>query len=173
MGACLADVMHEPRTITLEDPRSPDGRAILESFFAEVIGRYWGRPATPAEVEQEMLRDPSDDLRDDSGFLLVVRDGAQAVGCGGVRFVGPGAGEITRVYIDPVARGRGVGRSLIHELESMSAERGLHTLRLTVRSDLAEAHRLYQRLGYVPVVPFSDSPYADHQLAKKLDAPSS
>jgi hypothetical protein len=53
----------------------------------------------------------------------------------------------------------------------MSAERGLHTLRLTVRRDLAEAHRLYQRLGYEPVAPFSDSPYAHHQLAKKLDAP--
>ncbi|KTR76559.1 hypothetical protein NS234_11370 [Microbacterium oxydans] len=164
--------MHEPRTITLEDPRSPEGRGILESFFAEVIGRYWDRPATAAEVEQEMESDPSDDLRDDTGFLLVVRDGAQAVGCGGVRFVGPGAGEITRVYIAPAARGRGVGRSLIRELESMSAERGLHTLRLTVRRDLAEAHRLYQRLGYEPVAPFSDSPYAHHQLAKRLDASS-
>ncbi|MFK3677022.1 GNAT family N-acetyltransferase [Microbacterium sp. NPDC090218] len=161
--------MHEPRTITLEDPRSPGGRAILEAFFAEVIGRYWGRPATPAEVEQEMRSDPSDDLRGDAGFLLVVRDGAQVVGCGGVRFVGPGVGEVTRVYIDPAARGHGVGRSLIDELESMSARRGLRTLRLTVRSDLTEAHRLYQRLGYEPVAPFSDSPYADNQLAKRLE----
>ncbi|MGH3692119.1 MAG: GNAT family N-acetyltransferase [Microbacterium sp.] len=160
--------MKEPRTITLEDPRSPEGRVILESFFAEVIGRYWGRPATAAEVKQEMESDPSDDLRDDTGFLLVVRDGAQVVGCGGVRFVGSGAGEITRVYIDPAARGHGVGRSLIDELESVSARRGLQTLRLTVRNDLVEAHRLYQRLGYEAAARFSTSPYADHQLAKRL-----
>lgn len=166
----LAGVMHEPLTIRLEDPRSSEGRAILERFFTDIIGRYWGRSATPAEVEQEMNRDPSGDLRDDAGFLLVVRDGAQVVGCGGVRFVGPGVGEVTRVYIDPVVRGRGVGRSLLDELESMSVRRGLRTLRLTVRGDLAEAHRLYLRLGYEAVDPFSDSPYADHQLAKKLDA---
>lgn len=169
----LAGVMHEPRTITPEDPRSPEGRRVLESFFAEVIGRYWDRPATAAEVEQEMVSDPSDDLRDDTGFLLVVREGTQVLGCGGVRFVGPGVGEVTRVYIAPAARGNGVGRSLIDELEAVSVRRGLHTLRLTVRRDLSEAHRLYQRRGYRPVAPFSDSPYAHHQLAKTLDASTS
>ncbi|MDQ1111517.1 ribosomal protein S18 acetylase RimI-like enzyme [Microbacterium testaceum] len=53
-------------------------------------------------------------------------------------------------------------------IEALSAERGIHTLRLTVRDDLAEAHGLYRRLGYEPVSPFSTLPYADHQLAKAL-----
>jgi ribosomal protein S18 acetylase RimI-like enzyme len=157
-------------TIAIEDPRSPDGRAIVERFFTDIVGRYWGRSATPAEVEQAMLDEPSDDLRDEGGFFLVIRDGSRVVGCGGVRFVAPGVGELTRVFIDHDARGRGAGRSLIDELESIGVRRGVRTLRLTVRRDLAEAHRLYQRLGYEAVDPFSTSPYADHHLAKKIDA---
>jgi len=162
--------MDEQLTIAIEDPRSPDGRAIVERFFTDIVGRYWGRPASPSEVEQAMLDEPSDDLRDDDGFFLVIRDGARVVGCGGVRFIEPGVGELTRVFIDHDARGRGAGRSLINALETVSARRDVRTLRLTVRSDLSEAHRLYQRLGYEAVDPFSTSPYADHHLAKKLGA---
>lgn len=158
----------KPLTLSLDDPRSPDGREIVRRFFADTVGRYWGRTATDAEVAQVMLDEPSDDLRGDDGFLVIVRDGDRVVGCGGVRVVAPGIGELTRVFIDSAVRGRGAGRALIGEIESISALRGLQTLRLTVREDLTEAHRLYRRLGYEPVVPFSASPYADHQLAKRL-----
>ncbi|WP_052521564.1 GNAT family N-acetyltransferase [Agreia bicolorata] len=157
-----------PLTTALVDPRSADGRAVVTRFYTDVVGRYWGRTATAAEVEQAMLDEPSDDLRGEGGFLLLVQDGVRVVGCGGVRFIEPGVGELTRIFIDTAARGRGAGRTLIDELESISARRGVHTLRLTVRRDLVEAHRLYQRLGYETVEPFSTSPYADYHLAKKL-----
>ncbi|WP_086462126.1 GNAT family N-acetyltransferase [Agreia sp. VKM Ac-1783] len=155
-------------TTELVDPRSAEGRAVVRRFYADIVGRYWGRPATDAEIERAMLDEPSDDLRGDSGFLLVVQDGVHVVGCGGVRLIEPGVGELTRIFIDKTVRGRGAGRTLIGELESMSASRGVRTLRLTVRGDLVEAHRLYQRLGYETVEPFSSSPYADFHLAKKL-----
>lgn len=158
-----------PLTLALVDPRSPDGRAILERFFIDIVGRYWGRPATAAEVTAAMLDEPSDDLCGDEGFLLVARDGGRAVGCGGMRVIEQGVGELTRVFVDGAARGRGVGQALLAEIESISARRGIRTLRLTVRDDLAEAHRLYRRLGYETVERFSLSPYADHQLAKTLE----
>lgn len=157
-----------PHTTVVVDPRSDEGRAAVRRFYIDIVGRYWGRPATDAEVEQAMLDEPSDDLRGEGGFLLLVCDGSRVVGCGGVRVIEPGVGELTRIFIDATSRGRGAGRILISELESISARRGVHTLRLTVRDDLVEAHQLYQRLGYASVDPFSTSPYADHHLAKKL-----
>ncbi len=39
-------------TIAIEDPRSPDGRAIVKRFFTDIVGRYWSRAATLAEVGQ-------------------------------------------------------------------------------------------------------------------------
>lgn len=158
-----------PLTLTVVDPRSPEGHAILERFFADIVGRFWGRPATASEVATAMLDEPSDDLCGDRGFLLVARDGGNAIGCGGMRVIEQGTGELTRVFVDDSARGRGIGQMLIGEIESISARRGIRTLRLTVRGDLAEAHRLYERLRYEAVDPFSTSPYADHQLAKLLE----
>lgn len=87
---------------------------------------------------------------------------------GGAKVVEPGIAELTRVFVDDSVRGLGAGKALVREIETLSARRGVHTLRLTVRDDLAEAHRLYRRLGYTPVRPFSTSPYADNQLAKVL-----
>ncbi|MER7446322.1 GNAT family N-acetyltransferase [Microbacterium sp. NPDC097977] len=152
----------------LVDPTSSLGRAVIRRFFVEVVGRYWGREASDAEVEQAMLDEPSDDLRGDTGFLVIVRDGERVVGCGGAKVVEPGIAELTRVFVDDSVRGLGAGKALVREIETLSARRGVHTLRLTVRDDLAEAHRLYRRLGYTPVRPFSTSPYADNQLAKVL-----
>ncbi|MDQ0729162.1 GNAT family N-acetyltransferase [Microbacterium sp. W4I20] len=152
----------------LVDPASSVGRAVIRRFFKEIVGRYWGREATDVEVEQAMLDEPSDDLRGDTGFLVIVRDGERVVGCGGAKVVEPGIAELTRVFVDDSVRGLGTGKALVREIEALSARRGVHTLRLTVREDLAEAHRLYRQLGYKPVPPFSTSPYADNQLAKVL-----
>jgi len=155
-------------TIALVDPASSTGRAVLRRFYTDIVGRYWGRDATDREVEQAMRDEPSDDLEGDTGFLVVLREGERVVGCGGARVIEPGVAELTRVFVDASTRGRGAGKTLVSEIEALSAERGIHTLRLTVRDDLAEAHGLYRRLGYEPVPPFSTSPYADHQLAKAL-----
>ncbi|WP_407358985.1 GNAT family N-acetyltransferase [Microbacterium sp. LTA6] len=162
--------MPSPRPLTFEivDPHSEDGARVLVQYYTDIVGRYWGRAATPAETESAMLDEPSDHLRGDGGFLVLVRDGADAVGCGGVRIVEQHVGELTRIYLDPVVRGRGAGRALLSELEAISIRRGIRTLRLTVRQDLVEAHGLYRRSGYEPVEAFSTSPYADHFLAKEL-----
>ena len=155
-------------TFDVTDPRSSIGREVIRRFYFDTVTRYWDRPATQREVTQAMSDEPSDDICNGGGFFVVVYDGTQVVGCGGVRAVEQGLGELTRVFIDAEARGAGLGRKLITELESIGARRGIRTLRLTVRKDLAEARHLYRTLGYAPVTPFSDSPYADHQLAKIL-----
>ncbi|MFG6475940.1 GNAT family N-acetyltransferase [Microbacterium sp. P06] len=165
------DEARAPLTFGLADPGSPDAQSVLSRFFTDIVARRRGRPPTPAELARVMLDEPSSDLRGATGFLVVVRDGAQVVGCGGVRIVEPGVGELTRIFVDPVARGRRGGHALLRELEATGAHRGLHLLRLTVRDDLVEARRLYESAGYRPVAPFSDSPYADHFLAKALGSP--
>lgn len=157
-------------TLTFEvvHPDSQIGRDGVRRFFADIVGRYWGREATTDEVDRAMVDEPSSDLAGETGFFVVVRGSGEIIGCGGVRVVSSGVGELTRIFVDPVARGRGAARALLGELERLSALADLRTLRLTVREDLAEARRLYEGAGYRPVAAFSDSPYADHFLAKEL-----
>ena len=153
------------------EPGAPVAAALLREYYDDIVGRYWGRPALAAEVDAAMADEPSHDLQGDTGLLVLAVVDGEPVACGGVRFAGDSLGVLTRIYVAPSARGLGAGARLISRLEELAAATGISRLRLTVRSDLVEARRLYARCGYTEVAPFSTDPYADHWLAKELSRP--
>ena len=155
-------------TFVTTDPGSPAAVATLWAYYDDIVGRYWGRAALPGETDAAVADEPSADLQGDTGVLVLGMLHGVLVACGGVRFVGGGVGSLTRVYVAPAARGSGAGAGLLAHLEVLAAEAGLTRLRLTVRSDLVEARRLYARSGYLEVAPFNTEPYAEHWLAKEL-----
>jgi ribosomal protein S18 acetylase RimI-like enzyme len=54
------------------------------------------------------------------------------------------------VYVDPGARGRGIGRALVEVALASAREAGVK-VGLYVREDRLEARRLYERLGFRPI----------------------
>lgn len=136
---------------------------LLREYYADIVGRYHGRPATSAEVERAMLDEPSHALR-----MLVARDGERVLGCVGLDFRVPPFAEVKRVYVVPAARGRGVALALLAEAERVARRHAAVTMRLDVRDDLVEARALYARCGYTETAPFNDDAYAGHWLAKDL-----
>ena len=155
-------------TFVTTDPDAPDAARLLREYYDDIVGRYYGRAALAAEVDSAMADEPSSDLQGDTGLLVVAIADGTAVACGGVRYVDASTGELTRIYVSPGVRGTGAGAALIGRLEDLAIGAGRRTLRLTVRSDLVEAIRLYRRLGYADVAPFTTDPYADHWLSKEL-----
>ncbi|NUW40648.1 GNAT family N-acetyltransferase [Nonomuraea rhodomycinica] len=99
--------------------------------------------------------------------------GGQAVGCAGLQPLEPGVGEVKRMYVRPAARGRGLSRRLLTEVEAMAGERGIHTLRLETGRLFTEAIGLYTAAGYVRIPRFG--PYAGCAesvcFEKRLGAP--
>lgn len=59
------------------------------------------------------------------------------------------AGEVRSVWVDPAARGRGVGDRLLTEIESWARQNGMMTLRLGVMVGNEPAAALYRRRGFV------------------------
>ncbi|MFC4105882.1 GNAT family N-acetyltransferase [Micromonospora zhanjiangensis] len=149
-------------------PDSAPARAILRTYYVDIVGRYHGRSATDAEVESAMGDAPSHDLVPPTGEFLLARLDGTVVGCAGLRLLPAGVGELTRVFLAPAARGRGLAARLVRRVEQRAAGLGVRTLRMDTRADLIEARRLYARLGYREVEPFNDDPYADHFFAKEL-----
>lgn len=149
-------------------PGSDDARLILTEYFDDIVSRYHRRPATPEEVASAMADEPSDDLTGDSGLLLVASTDGRPTACGGIRRAGDGVGDLTRIYVSPGQRGRGLGAELVGRLEALAGTVRVRTLRLDVRGDLRQARALYLRLGYRDVPPFSDARYADHWMSKDL-----
>jgi putative acetyltransferase len=84
--------------------------------------------------------------------LLVARDArGDAVGCGAIRELEPGAGEIKRMFVRPEARGQGIARLLLEGLEREARERGIAVMRLETGTLQAEARSLYESAGYQPI----------------------
>ncbi|MER5967408.1 GNAT family N-acetyltransferase [Streptomyces sp. NPDC002057] len=98
-------------------------------------------------------------------YLLAWRDGVPA-GHGQVRWDGCAAPEVRTEVGDcpefngldvrPELRGQGVGTALIRAAEELARERGAAFLGLGVGHDNPRAAALYERLGYTPVVAYTD-----------------
>jgi ribosomal protein S18 acetylase RimI-like enzyme len=161
-----------PADVTLTEalPGSPEGQAVLRDYFRDIVSRSNGREATDREVDAEMRDDPSDDLRPPGGLLLMARRGTAIIGCVGLRLLPGRLGEVTRVFVEPAARGSGVGGLLMRAVEDAARDHGLSKVRLDTRSDLTEARRLYARNGYQAVAAFNDGRWADMWFEKTLAA---
>ena len=160
-------MVERPRSSGVElvsiDPASVEARECLAHYFAELDARFRGG----FEAARDKPPDPAQ-FTPPSGCLLIARlDGALA-GCGALRTLTPGIGEIKRMWVSPGARGRGVGHSILERLESEARQRGLLTLRLDTNEALTEALRLYRAAGYREIERFNDNPYAHHWFEKML-----
>jgi len=157
----------QPVVIAAEDPTSPDAQRCLQAYFDELDRRFDGGfdagRSIPATV---------DDLVEPAGLLLLARVGGQPVGAGAVKFHGRGPAELKRMWVSSDARGLGIGRSLLTELEARAREHGATAARLETNRSLTEAIRLYRSAGYVEVPAFNDEPYAHHWFEKDLSTPS-
>lgn len=156
-------------TIAAAAPGSPAADSIVRAYMTDVASGWHGRPATEDEVGQALRDEPYDDLRGTTGLLVVAFAGAdpEPVACAGVRFLDPAA-ELTKVFTLPAWRGRGIGAALLDAVEHACRMRGVRTLRLDTRAELAEACALYERRGFRRVEPFNDEPYSDRWYRKLL-----
>jgi DNA-binding MarR family transcriptional regulator/ribosomal protein S18 acetylase RimI-like enzyme len=150
-------------TVSVTDPRLPEAQQCLSAYAAELAFRLEGGfdPARARRVDAADMSEPR-------GLLLIAWLRGDAVGCGALRLHGDTSAEIKRMWVSPTARGLGLGRRLITELESHAREHGIQVLRLDTNRTLTEAIALYRSSGYVQVPRFNDEPYADHWFEKTL-----
>jgi DNA-binding MarR family transcriptional regulator/GNAT superfamily N-acetyltransferase len=149
--------------ISVADPISANARWCIEQYFAELNERFAGGfdPTRGIQVYTHEVVPPS-------GLLLLAELHEEPVGCGALR-LHPGApAEIKRMWVAPRARGLGLGRRLLEELERHAAEAGVTVLHLETNHTLGEAISLYRNTGYREVAPFNDEPYAQHWFEKRL-----
>lgn len=145
------------------DPRSAEAEGCLAKYYGELAARF---PSGFA-LHADHAPDPGE-LAAPGGCMLVARLFGEPVGCGAIRTLTPGIGEIKRMWVSPQVRRLGVGRRLLEELEHAALERKLHVVRLDTNGSLAEAIRLYHTSGYREIPPYNENPYAQHWFEKIL-----
>lgn len=148
--------------IRVEDPRSDAARFCIESYFDEINRRF------DAGFDREANMPGVFAMAEPQGLFLVARLRGEPIGCGGLRFHADEPPDIKRMWISPDARGLGLGRRLLSELERHAREHGATIIRLETNRVLREAIQLYRSAGYVEVPPFNDELYAHHWFEKQL-----
>jgi DNA-binding MarR family transcriptional regulator/GNAT superfamily N-acetyltransferase len=149
--------------VAIEDPRSDAARYCIRSYFAELDRRFETGfdPAVALPTDAERLTEPA-------GLLLVARLRGEPVGCGALLLHGTGPAEIKRMWVAASARGLGLGRRLLAELEDHARRRGVSAVRLDTNRALREAIALYRSAGYTEIDAFTAEPYAHHWFEKRL-----
>ena len=96
------------------------------------------------------------DIADGSGVFVLARRAGRAVGCGALRKLATGVGEVKRIYVEPASRGRGIARAIMRFLENKAPALGFTTLRLETGTRQAESIRLYETSGYERIEPYGE-----------------
>ena len=147
------------------DPRHPDARHCLRAYVGELSARFDDGfdPARSISAADHEMTPPA-------GLFLVATRHGEPVGCGALKFHPGAPAEVKRMWVAPAARGLGLGRRLLAELETRAAAHGVRILRLETNRSLGEAIGLYRSAGYREVAAFNDEPYAHHWFEKVLAA---
>lgn len=159
---------HMTWTVTPEYFGTPDAALLRRDYYDEVAGRYWGRPATTAEIDEGLTNDGVELLAPPTGQFVVGRYEGKPGSCAGLLLVDAETAELTRVFVRPEFRSTGGGALLLAAIERAARACGVRRIRLDTRNDLVEARGLYAKHGYLEIPAFNRGPYAEHWFAKEL-----
>lgn len=150
------------------DPRSPDAVWAMNQYFAELDRRFPGGfdPGDTLTADAHELDPPH------GAFVVARTDEVPIAGCGGVRTIDEGVGEIKRMWVDDRTRGQGIGPRLLADLEDRCRTIGHRLVRLDTNEVLTAAIAMYERAGYRRIDRYNDNPYPTHFFEKDLAPPS-
>jgi ribosomal protein S18 acetylase RimI-like enzyme len=150
------------------DPAHPHAQHCLHEYFSELDRRFEAGfdPGLSIPADEEEMRPPA-------GLFLLASLRGDPIGCGALKFHDKEPAELKRMWVAESARGLGVGRRLLSELERHAADHGVRTVRLETNKTLTEAISLYRSARYTEVAAFNDERYAHHWFEKELiDTPT-
>jgi GNAT superfamily N-acetyltransferase len=146
-----------------EPPDAPAARELFAAYMALVRERLG-----PGFEPTEAIFATADVFRGPGAAWLVLYEDGVPVACGGLRPLPPDAGEIKRMFVAPGARGRGHGRRLLAELETIARAAGRRRIRMLTTEALVEARGLYRSAGYTVASLHDEDGRVEYWLEKRL-----
>ncbi|HVF77531.1 MAG TPA: GNAT family N-acetyltransferase [Solirubrobacteraceae bacterium] len=116
----------------------------------------------------DMPKAGPEEMSPPGGTFVVGFENDEPICCGGVKRLPDGTCEIKRMFVVEEARGRGVARALLEELERRARALGYEIARLDTGPRQMRAQRMYERAGYAAVENFNANPVATFFGEKRL-----
>lgn len=132
---------------------TPDEYDLIGELTVEVY--VAGGLVSPASPYVRTLRDAA--ARAAKSELLVAEAGGEVGGAVAycppgssyAELAGPGEAEFRMLAVLERARGKGLGRAMVDACVDRARAAGLTGLRLSTQRNMGDAHRLYERMGFV------------------------
>jgi GNAT superfamily N-acetyltransferase len=153
-------------TVARADIQSPDAQKLIAALNDELSRMYPEPGATHFRID-------ADEVAEGRGTFVIARKGHEPIGCGALRRIDDGVGEIKRMYVIPEERGRGVSRIVLEALEAAARTLGISRLLLETGNRSSEAIALYERSGFERIPAYGEyvlSPGTSICMAKNLTA---
>lgn len=146
--------------VDVEDPRFISCMQQFAKDVAKATGLDFNLEQT-ASADLSKMRPPK------GGCLLAVSEGLP-IGCVALTAFAEGEGEVKRLWISPAARGLGLSKRLMREIELRAQRLGMTRLVLDTNGALSAALGLYRASGWSEIERYNDNPYAQHFFEKRL-----
>ncbi len=130
--------MIDPQRLSIRvvEPDDPDLLALVDALDADIEQRYPGHRMVGLTAASGGL------------FLAVACVDGMPVGCGALRELDPGAGEVKRMFVLPAWRRHGIARRVLGALEAEASRREYSLLKLETGVRQPEAVALYESFGF-------------------------
>ncbi len=136
-------------TIAVETPLQDEVRVLVAELNAVLL------ELTPPEHCHHLT---VEQMADTSTTVFIVRDGGEAVACGGLKRHDDAIGEVKRMYTRPSHRGRKIGAQVMERIEVLARQEGLKRLVLETGDRHHAAWTVYERAGFRRCGPVLDYP---------------
>lgn len=132
-----------------DDLSGPEIATLLETHLTEAAKH--SPPESTHALDTEALRVP--EIK-----FWTAWEGSELMGCGALKEIAPGEGEIKSMHTAAAHRGKGVAAAIVDVILSEARRRNYGRLSLETGSmeAFAPAHALYRRFGFHECPPFGD-----------------
>jgi GNAT superfamily N-acetyltransferase len=145
--------------ITEVAPDSADAVQLIGELDAHLMAHPYPPQSRHAFSVEKLLRE--------GVVFFVTRYEGQLAGCGGIKIFGAEYGEVKRMYVRPVFRGKGLGKAMLARLTEYAQGKNVKVLRLETGIYEVEAIGLYERFGFQRRGPFGE--YVEDPLTVYLE----
>jgi putative acetyltransferase len=114
----------------------------LQAYYLDRGHAFWVARNGEGEIVGTVALELFDALPGEPGAAVRIGETVRLGGCDSA---------LERLYVHPAARRQGAGRALVETVLAEARRRGRRHLEIWSDKRFGEAHRLYQRVGAVPV----------------------
>jgi ribosomal protein S18 acetylase RimI-like enzyme len=147
------------RAVVIRDARVPAEIPVVRALFDEYAASL-DVDLSFQDFARELAELPGE-YAAPHGCLLLADDGGDIIGCVALRALAGGEdaqGEVKRLYLREVARGRGIGRELALAVIARARVFGYRSVKLDTLASMRRARALYSSLGFRECAPYYRNP---------------